>query len=119
MHWKRYLRVAALIMVIGVSGCSGSTTTPAPSSPPVPQDEAACRARGGVWGNMGMFQIPMCNLPAADAGHLCTSSASCDGYCAPALSLVGYGFGRCSDWTLNFGCFATLEDGRESFRCTD
>lgn len=75
-------------------------------------DERACLGSGGkvVQGLMG----PACSRPTKDAGRACTDGDQCEGFCLD----TGKG-GQCDAFTLKFGCFPIIEDGRRVTICVD
>ncbi len=72
----------------------------------------SCAQKGGKWmrGNVGYF----CNYPARDAGMSCTDGEQCEGEC-----LVVGRLGKCSDYSVLFGCITVLENGRQLGKCID
>jgi hypothetical protein len=77
-------------------------------------DQPACVARGGHVSGFGMFGLPTCIVPFADAGKACTDAADCDGNCvryddfAQAGTRVG---GTCQVESPEDGCFQFVEAG--------
>jgi len=93
-EWKLFgiLLVVVIIIIAALFGLSVlaplqepeqvPAPTPIPiavSSPtPTPKtaEQAICEVRGGVWGQHGLAQVWLCNLPTADAKEICTDSVS-------------------------------------------
>ena len=131
------LSIAASVLVaIALAACNSTTTTvnkvdPPPSIPAVSlsqlagslKTEAACSAKGGKWGKVGMRQQFACELRTNDAGKACTDSSQCQVACivvdaniAPSSKVTG----QCYGSTLLFGCRAYVRDGKaEPTLCAD
>lgn len=87
----------------------------------VPKSAADCEKAGGVWGPVGLFPQPVCNIKTSDGGAVCTDSEQCEGSCLADLTSaeedsVNAGNplkkeGSCSEWSMVVGCLAFVEDG--------
>lgn len=79
----------------------------------------SCEDVGGVWGPQGLSQREMCNLPTTDAGRRCRDKDVCQGACVAKVSReqldahkgMMKANGKCTAWTLNFGCHAFVQKG--------
>lgn len=135
---RSLVMLVAVVMALLLSGCLVPATTPtpavaptatpapatataappAPTPRPQPTTEQDCVQQGGTWGPQGMLGTDMCNLPATDAGQACTDISQCEGTCLadddPAVTV-----GRCSQYTLNFGCYAIIQGGERLTLCVD
>jgi hypothetical protein len=104
----------ALALVLAAVAAAYAGGAPADD---VPTDRAACEARGGKWGPVGMVPLPSCNLPAKDAGKICRDDGECEGDCLAELTdeqkrhLPVETTGRCSAWRRNPGCLPHVEHG--------
>ncbi len=143
------LRVAAAVALLALGAASGAVTAAglgywqcvdgrwtgvgAPAHPPpdrlcdAPRRTAdsadACVREGGRWGAVGIFPVPVCSLPARDAGRVCADSGECEGLCAAEVSpgerdalVRGRGTvieraGRCAPRLPVVGCHAKVERG--------
>jgi hypothetical protein len=128
---------AAAVVQAPVASGAPAPSAPAPSAP-MPQVAAApqapdagppatreaCEARHGIWGPFGLSPDPGCNLPTHDGGRRCTDGADCEGDCladgdgaietqvvSPGSPPLGFFVGRCSQYTVNFGCHRRLWRG--------
>lgn len=55
-----------------------------------PTTRADCEAAGGTWGRFGLRQQELCDLPAPDAGKVCSDARDCVSACiAPDAAPVG------------------------------
>lgn len=70
-----------------------------------------CETQGGKFDKLGMAQIEQCNTKTSDFNNTCSDSSECSGVC-----LKG---GKCSEWTINFGCIEIVEDGKDVTICID
>lgn len=68
-----------------------------------------CLKRNGMWVKQGLSGEKNCNLPASDAGKICTSSDQCQGRCIGES--VAVTSGKCSDYQKVFGCHPFVENG--------
>ena len=96
-----------------------------------PKDRHSCEGIGGKWGFWGMMHIIQCNTPTKDAGEVCSDSSDCEGgVCLSDLPedevarQFGHAsdiqvMGKCTEWRLNFGCFAAVTEGTLHFYCID
>ena len=77
-------------------------------------EEATCATRGGSMQPVGRMQRPTCVVPYADAGKTCSDKADCQGACIAEGNLEAQGAttGQCQKTTVQFGCFAKIENGK-------
>jgi hypothetical protein len=95
----------------------------------IPQDQASCEAKGGVWKKPGPSPREECNLPTTDSGKVCDGSHQCEGICLAELSkddmqkgMRGKQFktnGKCSAWIKNLGCRVYVYRGWAGVVCVD
>ncbi len=92
-----------------------------------PVSPRACAEQGGTWGPIGIFSLPACSLPTADANRVCADSEECMGLCAADLSPAEWSAlmhtggeevrpgiartGKCSARIPVTGCHAKVEKG--------
>lgn len=106
---------------------------PVPISPgsaksPAISNQADCEKNIGVW-EKGIAGGPLCVMPAADAGKICSDQSDCQGDCVVDLSeeqerqVAKQGFletsGRCSDKNIVRGCGYYVEQGKAVAACKD
>lgn len=74
----------------------------------LPREE--CVARGGTYQGWGQRQQQFCQFTAPDAGKSCTDGSQCSsGRC---ITFSGTSPGTCQRYTHEFGCQATLTNGK-------
>ena len=79
-----------------------------------PTTRAECEAAGGQWGRFGLRQREMCDLPAPDAGKVCSDKQDCVSACvAPESAAVGsHAQGTCHARMLLLGtCLKQVRGG--------
>lgn len=112
------LAMAALTLL---GGCMAMSVASARAKARLsPAQQAECRAKGGTVGGVGMFGTPACIIPYSDAGKVCRDRADCQGECIAELDgAPGSGprqgdplTGQCQKNDQQFGCFATVVDGK-------
>lgn len=77
-------------------------------------DVPKCEREGGHVQDVGMFGMPSCVKPFADAGKSCGDESDCDGVCVapPAAEVGDHVSGACqADTASLFGCFDVIEKG--------
>ncbi len=95
-----------------------------------PDNAVDCEKVGGMWGPIGLFPEPLCNMKTADGGKKCNDADECEGACLASLNpaeedSVTAGKpvkkeGKCSEWSAIVGCLAFVEDGFvNSIMCLD
>jgi len=93
-------------------------------------EKEACVRLGGKWGLFGEFQQERCNEFAWDQGKTCKNDSDCQGDCIAELTKEQWQRvqrgetiitdGKCSQWTLNYGCEPFVSDGKvEGILCRD
>ena len=78
-------------------------------------DQRACLARGGAIRGVGMFAMPACVIPFADAGKSCSDMSECLGKCIVYNGDLPEGApstGTCQHDDHLDGCWAEIVDGR-------
>lgn len=102
-----------------------SPTTPSQPSPGQEKNQQLgdaatkeeCLSKGGVWQKWGLAQLEYCQIPAKDAGKLCTHKPQCIYGC---ISETGAVPGRCATYKNTFGCFSVVNNGKvEEALCVD
>jgi hypothetical protein len=92
-------------------------------APAEPTTRADCEAAGGRWGRFGLRQLEMCDLPAPDAGKVCSDKQDCVSACvAPESAAVGsQAQGTCYPRRLLLGtCLKQIRGGVVTHRlCAD
>lgn len=111
----RHLIIAAAALL--ASACTPMTTGSAdPSVPGQSVSASACAARGGEIKRVGRMQSEQCVIKYADAGKQCTDGDQCAGDCriedSPFPNAGQTAQGRCQAESQNFGCHASVEDGK-------
>jgi hypothetical protein len=102
---SRLIRAAVAGLILFAAACStaGAQGT-----------RAECEAAGGKWGRFGLRQRELCDLPAPDAGKVCTDSKDCASACvapdtAPVASIAE---GKCYGRMLLLGtCLKQVRGG--------
>ena len=86
-----------------------------------PDSEADCAAHQGSWHIMGASGRAGCDMPNSDAGHTCTDSRDCEGFCEVPDSVArgAYTSGRCTDRRPALGCRNIVSAGRAWDICYD
>lgn len=99
------LCLLAFALAACVPGTEGGSTQATPET---------CAALGGRFEVLIGSGQGFCNLPTADAGAACTTSADCDAYCLAETR-------QCSPYrSLGSGCHAWIEpDGSIVRLCSD
>lgn len=100
-----------------------STPTPSPNILDQPQlggteTEEECLEKGGVWQKWGLSALEYCQIPATDAGKLCTDGSQCNlGGC---ISQDGNLPGKCQIYKNTFGCFSYVRGNKLDYTiCAD
>lgn len=111
----RHFMIAAAALL--ASACTPVTGGPAaPSLPGQSVDASSCAARGGEIRRVGRMQSEQCVIKYADAGKPCTDGDQCAGDCrieaTPFPNAGQAAQGRCQVENQNFGCHASVEDGK-------
>lgn len=111
----RHLLIAAAALL--ASACTPMTSNPgAPDLPGQSVEASSCAARGGQIKRVGRMQSEQCVIKYADAGKVCTSGEQCAGDCrieaTPFPSEGQTAQGRCQAESQNFGCHASVENGK-------
>jgi hypothetical protein len=68
-------------------------------------DQPACRAKGGQVSARGMFGLPTCVVPFADAGKACSNKIDCDGRCLAGESDLPIGTAATGQCQRDDACF--------------
>ena len=79
-----------------------------------PDSKVRCEEQGGSWGQLGLFQEEVCNLPTSDAGQPCKTHSECEGSCITEDSVkAGTSVtGRCYKRSIARGvCLNFVKDG--------
>lgn len=86
--------------------------------PQLPATKEECLQKGGTWKQWGLAPVESCNLPATDAGKVCTDFSQCQGTClGESLKSTE---GKCTDWVRTGGCQSILKNGKvENIICLD
>jgi hypothetical protein len=127
------IRALAVILAIALlNGCTSAPTSVYDAAAAAEADaytprevgdpeRAACSERGGSIVTRGMLGSPMCAVPYADAGKICSDKTECQGECratragpgGPPIRQGDKISGRCdADTQAGFGCFSLVKDGR-------
>lgn len=79
-----------------------------------------CLQKGGVWQKWGIdFSKEYCQIPATDAGKICTDGSECSYKICISRDEISKD-GNCSRYRREFGCFSTLTNGvKEPVICYD
>ncbi|CAN5374308.1 hypothetical protein BH09PSE1_BH09PSE1_14500 [soil metagenome] len=113
----RYVMIAAAALM--ASACTPINSGPVdPSVPGQRVDASSCAARGGEIRRVGRMQSEKCVIRFADAGKQCTDGDQCAGDCriesTPFPNAGQAAEGKCQAESQNFGCHASVEDGKAS-----
>ena len=109
---SKLLVVAAFVSIWPLFSClaEGKPTpcwqeSPNPSKECIDASIKECEEAHGQWGGieLGMGQIPGCNLPTKDGGKPCKDSSECEGGCIGESHAADKG-GHCYQWKTFKGC---------------
>lgn len=110
----RALLIAAAALM--AAACAPVASAPTSALPGQSLETSACAARGGEIKRVGRMQSEQCVIKYADAGKVCTSGDQCLGDCrieaSPFPSQGQAAQGRCQAESQNFGCHASVENGK-------
>jgi hypothetical protein len=119
-RWSIIAVGAAFAVLSGCSSLDREVDAARSRAAPTAAERAQCEAGGGSIRGVGMFGLPSCVTPYADAGKVCRDKSDCRGRCIVELGHPGEPdlkpgdalTGQCQKDTALFGCYAEIVDGK-------